>query len=150
MTNMLIYYDQLPPIDALLRIDLSYGSVAQILPEYKPVQADFICIYDMPELEVDDYLLQVQEKADKYALKLASLGSEVVWDLVLKPILLFKNKDCTFLFESFLFSLCPDEQFDFIYSLQSDYNQPWTHIQMIDHAHLSNIINHYEKRMQRV
>ena len=144
-------YDHLPPADAFLQIDISCSEAAQILPEYKAAQEDFICIYGLSESAMDDHLLKVQKKADEYAVKLAEvLGKEMVWDIVLKPILLFENKACTILFEDWICSLNDEELNEFIYGLQRDYNQPWTHVQMIGHTILDRIMDRDENRVHNV
>ena len=145
---MVNYYDHLPPTDVFLRIDISCGEATQILPEYESVQEDFICIYGLSESAMDDHLLKIQEKADDYASKLTeAFGEQELWDIVLKPILLFENKACTFLFDDFICSLNDDELYEFIYGLQKDYNHPWTHVQMIYQMHLYGIIDRYENRL---
>lgn len=145
--NIRKYFKDIPQDDSFLDIHIEERESKDVFPDYTPCTEYCICLYGKSESEIETTLLSVRAKADTYTNKLRELfGNEVAWDVMCKPICLFENKECTFLFTDFANLLSEDDFWDFISEFQLDYNEPWTHVQLIDHAHLCEIIDHYERR----
>ena len=140
-------HSALPEIDAFLRIEIEFDQIAQVLPDYKPCPEYCVCLYGMSEKTVDDYLREIEAKAGKYIWDISErIAEDTFWDLECKPILLFETKETLDIFLDFANVLDDDSFCEFISELQLDYNEPWTHVQMIKQETVYEILDHYEGR----
>ena len=145
--NIDIVHDSLPEIDSFLRIEIEFDQVPQVLPNYKVCPEYCICLYSITEEAVDDYLTRIRETADEYVCTIRkALPEGTFWDLECKPILLFENKESLDIFLDFANVLDESSFCEFISELELDYNDPWTHVQMIKHEMVYEILDHYEER----
>ncbi len=140
-------HGSLPEIDAFLRIEIEFRPVSQVLPNLTPCPEYCVCLYGMSEDAVDEYLIRIRATADEYACIIRkALPEGTFWDLECKPILLFENKESLDIFLDFANVLDESSFFEFVSELQLDYNEPWTHVQMIKHEMVYEILDHYEGR----
>lgn len=145
--NIDVTYSSLPEIDAFLRIEIEFDQVPQVLPDYKPRPEYCVCLYGMSEEDVDNYLININQTREKYFLTICETIKEgTFWDLECKPILLFENKESLDIFLDFANVLDEDSFCEFISELQLDYNEPWSHVQMIKQEMVYEILDHYEGR----
>lgn len=147
--NIQKLYEDLPQIDTFMNIEMEYEQVEHVLTEYQFSQEYCICIYGLPKNVMDSYLLKICKKAEKYIQMLTeNLDKDICWDLEIKPILLFENKECAVLFKTFANLLDEDEFCAFVRKLQLDYNEPWTHVHLITHNELQNILDYQKRRFE--
>ena len=140
-------HSSLPEIDSFLRIEIEFDQVPQVLPKYKACPEYCVCLYGMSEEAVDDYLKEITSAAEKYIWEISETIDEgTFWDLECKPILLFENKESLEIFLDFANVLDESSFCEFISELQLDYNEPWTHVQMIKHEMVYEILDHYDGR----
>lgn len=140
-------HSSLPEIDAFLRIWIEGDRVEQVLPDYKSCSEYCACIYGISEKIIDDSLISIQATARKYSGRICkALSKGMAWDVECKPILLFENKESLDTFLDFANVLNEESFCEFISELQLDYNEPWTHVQMIKHEMVYEILDHYEGR----
>lgn len=140
-------HSSLPDIDAFLRVDIEYDQVEQVLPNYKACSEYCVCLYGMSEEEVDNYLISIRATAEKYGCTIRkTIPKGTFWDLMCKPILLFENKETLDVFLDFANMLDEDSFCEFVSELQLDYDEPWTHVQMITHEMVYEILDYYERR----
>ena len=142
--NIRKLFNSVPREDAFLTLafDIDGKEPETVFPEYKPHDEGCVCIYGISESELDNALLLINAKADDYAdpLRCSPLKC-VVW---CKPIFLFETRKCAHLFKDFANLLTEEDFYEFIGELQLDYNEPWTHVQMITHAQLNDIVDYYK------
>lgn len=140
-------HSSLPEIDAFLRIEIEFDQVPQVLPNYKACPEWCVCLYGMSEEAVDDSLKEIVSTAEKYIWEISETITEgTFWDLECKPILLFENKESLDIFLGFANVLDEDSFCEFVAELKLDYNEPWTHVLMIKHEMVYEILDHYERR----
>ena len=140
-------HSSLPEIDAFLRIWIEGERVEQVLPDYKSCSEYCVCIYGISENIIDDSLISIQATARKYSGRICkALSKGTAWDVECKPILLFENKESLDIFLDFANVLDEESFCEFVSELQLDYNEPWTHVQMIKHEMVYEILDHYEGR----
>ena len=140
-------YSSLPKVDDFLRIEIEFDQIGQILPEYKPCPEYCVCIYGISEETVDDYLKDIESTAEKYIWKICeNIDEGTFWNLECKPILLFENRDGVDIFLDFANMLDESSFYEVIFELQLDYNEPWTHVQMLKQERVYEILDHYKGR----
>lgn len=140
-------HSSLPEIDVFLRIWIEGDRVGQVLPDYKSCSEYCVCIYGMSENAVDNYLISIQAAAKNYSGKIhGAISKGTAWDVECKPILLFEHKESLDLFLDFANVLDEGSFCEFISELQLDYNEPWTHVQMLKQELVYEILDHYERR----
>lgn len=140
-------HNSLPEIDAFLRIEIEFDQVPQVLPNYKACPEYCVCLCGMTEEAVDNYLISINKKREEYMWTICETIKEgTFWDIECKPILLFENKESLDIFLDFANALDESSFCEFISELELDYNDPWTHVQMIKHEMVYEILDHYEER----
>ena len=140
-------FEEIPQEDSFLDIHIEDNAPNDVFPDYIPCTEYCICLYGKSESDVETAMLSIRAKADSYTSKLKELfGYNVAWDVMCKPICLFENRECALLFIDFANLLSENDFWDFISELQLDYNEPWTHVQLITHAQLCELIDYYEGR----
>lgn len=141
-------YNCLPETDDFLEIQLEYQQLSQILPEYNDCKESCICIYGVLEEELNQLLGEVNHKADEYVQLIRNCMDVELWDLLIKPILLFEDKEYALSFIDYSNQLDEENYLDFICKLQCDYNEPWGKVKMIKKDELKDILYNYEKRFE--
>lgn len=141
-------YNCLPETDDFLEIQLEYQQLSQILPEYNDCKESCICIYGVLEEELNQLLGEVNHKANEYVQLIRNSIDVELWDLLIKPILLFEDKEYALSFIDYSNQLDEEDYLDFIFKLQCDYNEPWGKVKTIKKDELKDILYNYEKRFE--
>ena len=137
-------YNGIPDENTFLQISIANYEPEQAFHEYNQIPDKCVCIYGVSEQEIDQAMIAVRKRADYYVAKITeSPLCDHTWDVECKPILLVDTKESAFLFQDFANLLDETTFCSFILELQLSYNNPWTHVQMLTHAELCDIIACY-------
>lgn len=145
--NINTLFDYIPQRDAFFEIYIEDHNVSDVLPEFEENKEHCICIYNVFEDTVNDFLPDLSEKWQSNIEKMHEIISPLtLWDQVCKPIFLFENKEMAKVFMDYANTLDDEDFATFIDELQRDYNIPWRYVKLIRNEKVYEIVDHYERR----
>lgn len=145
--NINTLFDYIPQRDAFFVICIEDHNVSDVLPEFENNPEHCICIYNVSEDTVNNFLPDLSVKWESNIHKMyETISSDTMWEQTCKPIFLFENKEMAIIFMDYANSLDEEDFATFIGELQRDYNDPWRYVQLIRNEKVYDIVDHYERR----
>lgn len=149
--NIKDIYTFFPNFDRLLRISIEDHDVSEILPGRDGDEAPVICVYGITETEVRACLEAYAQEFESITEKIKGVaGADELWDVEIKPILLFDTLKTAQLFCDFANSLEYEQFCEMIDEMQRQYNTPWKSAELLDERITKKIIEEYSKSFSGV
>lgn len=140
------YYNGLPEYDDFLTISIDKGNQKSIIPNFKKCDEACICVYNVSEAEIADYLASVEKRSFELISEIKKNIGDKLWDLELKPIFLFEDEKSLLTFLDFSNQLNKEAFFEMISELQLAFNEPWKSVRRLTYENVLNIISDYNLR----